>query len=55
MLMVFILIVLQLTFAGLLIAGIYLLVGLPWSLIAGSLLCLSAYINLYLRMTSREQ
>lgn len=51
--MVFVLIALQLAFAGLLIAGIYLLVGLPWSLIAGALLCLAAYINLYSRMTSR--
>ncbi len=51
--MVFVLVVLQLAFAGLLIAGVYLLAGLPWSLIAGALLCLLAYINLYLRMTSR--
>lgn len=52
--MLFLLITLQLAFAGLLIAGIYLLGGLPWALIVGALLCLSAYINLYMRVTSRE-
>lgn len=52
--MLFLLITLQLAFAGMLIAGIYMLAGLPWALIAGSLLCLVAYINLYLRVTSRE-
>lgn len=51
--MVFVLIALQLAFAVLLIAGIYLLAGLPWSFIAAALLCLAAYTNLYLGMTRR--